>query len=343
MQTKERLHFLFKKYLDNSCTKEELAELLSLSRETHLQPHLTGELKQYWKSLEGQKLDDEVNWDNRYKAILDIGQSTQSFDHSLKSKIVKLQFWKVAVILLAVIGAAVIVSQSVTRQSNPAPVAAVDAAATPKDSGSLRQLINLPDGSTVILNADSKLEYPAAFSGSTRDVYLNGEAYFDIKHDPSKPFFVHTGSISTKVLGTAFNINAYRSQQFIEVTVTRGKVEVKAKQKLLGVLEKNEQIIFNTATESFSKKSVSTEPVIAWRKNELYFDDVTFGEAALVLSNRYHVRIEFEHEKIRNCQFTAAFNNSTSLEHALNVICELNNSTYKMDGSKIFINGEGCE
>jgi len=343
MQTKDRLHFLFRKYLDNSCTKEELTELLELSQENNLEHGLTDELKEYWKRLDTQKLDDEVNWATRYKNIIDIGHSTHSFDHSRKSKIVKLQFWKVAVVLLAVIGAAVIISQSVTPQNKPTEIASSDVPVKQKDSGSHRQLINLPDGSTVILNADSKLEYPPNFSSNTRDVYLNGEAYFDIRHNPSKPFFVHTGSISTKVLGTAFNIHAYRSQQFIEVTVTRGKVEVKAKEKLLGVLEKNEQIVFNTATENFSKKIVSIGPVIAWRKNELYFDDVTLAEAALVLSNRYHITIEFMNEKIRNCQFTAAFNNSTTLEHALTVICELNDATYRMEENKIFIDGDGCE
>jgi ferric-dicitrate binding protein FerR (iron transport regulator) len=167
--------------------------------------------------------------------------------------------------------------------------ASVNTPGKPQDSSSQRQLINLPDGSTVILNQNSKLEYPPDFSSNTRDVYLNGEAFFDIKHNPSKPFIVHTGSISTKVLGTAFNIHAYRSQKFVEVTVTRGKVEVKSNEKLLGVLQKNEQLIFNIASEVYAKKTVSTEPVIAWRKNELYFDDITFAEAALVLSNRYHI------------------------------------------------------
>jgi ferric-dicitrate binding protein FerR (iron transport regulator) len=120
-------------------------------------------------------------------------------------------------------------------------------------------------------------------------------------------------------------------------------VEVKTKNKLLGVLQKNEQIVFHTGTEKYSKKMVSLEPVVAWRKNELYFDDITFAEAALVLSNRYNVTIEFTNAKIRNCQFTAAFDNNTTLEHALNVICELNNTTYKKEENKIFIEGEGCE
>jgi ferric-dicitrate binding protein FerR (iron transport regulator) len=111
----------------------------------------------------------------------------------------------------------------------------------------------------------------------------------------------------------------------------------------LGVLQKNEQIVLNTATEKYSKRIVSTEPIVAWRKNELYFDDISFAEAALVLSNRYQVTIEFVNNKIRSCQFTAAFDNSTTLEHALTVICELNNATYRKENNKILINGDGCE
>ncbi|HZG26262.1 MAG TPA: FecR domain-containing protein [Chitinophagaceae bacterium] len=342
MQTDERLHFLFRKYLENSCTKEELTELLALSQEEGLGKNLTGELQEYWKSLDTQKLQDEINWAPRYRNIIDIARSAHSFDHSLKSKIIKLQAWKVAVAVLIITGVSIIVWQAVLPGKST-EVASADAPAKPNDSSSQRQLLNLPDGSTVILNANSKLEYPPDFSTNSRDVYLNGEAYFDVKHNPEKPFIVHTGSISTKVLGTAFNIHAYRSQRFVEVTVTRGKVEVKAKEKLLGVLQKNEQITFNTGTEDYARKVVSPDPVIAWRKNELYFDDITFAEAALVLSNRYHVTIEFTNEKIRDCQFSAAFNNSTTLEHALTVICELNNASYRTEENKILIEGEGCE
>lgn len=342
MHTNERLHFLFRKYLENTCTKEELKELLALSHENDIEQNLTGELREYWKSLDTHKLQDEVNWSSKYKSIIDIARTTHVFDQSVKSKIVKLHLWKAAVVILVVISSALIVWKSGIPQKTE-ETAAVDFRIKQQDSIAHRQLINLPDGSTVVLNENSKLEYPPDFSSKTRDVYLNGEAYFDIKHNPLKPFIVHTGSISTKVLGTAFNIQAYRSQPFVEVTVTRGKVEVKAKEKVLGVLQKNEQITFSTATENYTKKTVSTEPVIAWRKNALYFDDITLAEAALVLANRYQVSIEFTNEKIRNCQFTAAFNDSTTLDHALTVICELNNTTYRREANKIFINGDGCD
>jgi ferric-dicitrate binding protein FerR (iron transport regulator) len=342
MHKNERLHFLFRRYLDNSCTRDELTELLALSQEEGLEQDVHGELKEYWKSLDTVKLQDEVDWAARYEHIIDISQSTLSFDQNLKSGFIGRQLWRVAAVVLVIAGAAFAVWNTKGLPKNEVQ-AATEAPVKQEDSSAHGQLINLPDGSTVVLNKNSKLEYPPHFNAKTRDVYLNGEAFFDIKHNPSKPFIVHTGSISTKVLGTAFNIQAYRSKSYVEVTVTRGKVEVRAKKKLLGVLQKNEQIVFHTGTESFDKKTLPTEPVVAWRKYELYFDEISFAEAALVLSNRYHVSIEFLSEKLRGCQFTAAFNNSTTLEHILTVICELNNATYRIEGNNIFIDGQGCE
>lgn len=342
MHKNERLLFLFRKYLNNSCTKDELTELLTLSQEPGLEQDLEGELKQYWQSLDTLRLQDEVNWAATYENIIDIGHSAHSFDHSRRSRFIKLHLWKAAAVFVLVISAAFGVWNAKVFQKTEGH-ASIEAPAKQEDSSAHGQLINLPDGSTVVLNKDSKLEYPPHFSAKTRDVYLSGEAFFDIQHNPSKPFIVHTGSISTKVLGTAFNIQAYKSKSYVEVTVTRGKVEVRAKKKLLGVLQKNEQIVFHTATENYNKKTLQTEPVVAWRKYELYFDEISFAEAALVLSNRYHVTIEFLSEKLRSCQFTAAFNNSTTLEHMLTVMCELNNATYRMEGNKIFIDGEGCE
>src|SRR5690606_2859673 len=89
------------------------------------------------------------------------------------------------------------------------------------------RLLHLPDGSTVIVGVGSKLNYPSSFDSlRTREVYLEGQAYFDIRHNPQKPFIIHTGKVATTVLGTSFNIKAWPEDQDITVTVTRGKVRV---------------------------------------------------------------------------------------------------------------------
>jgi ferric-dicitrate binding protein FerR (iron transport regulator) len=118
---------------------------------------------------------------------------------------------------------------------------------------------------------------------------------------------------------------------------------VKRKRKLLGVLGQNEQISFNAATEVFTKKLVHTDTVVAWKNDELYFDDISFSEAAVILSNKFNVTITFTEERIRNCQFTAAFKNDATLEQVLAVLSQLNNVTYRMEENNITISGTGCE
>src|SRR5207248_3097180 len=96
--------------------------------------------------------------------------------------------------------------------------------------------IVLPDSSTVVLHAGSRLLFPEAFSVNTREVTLVGEAYFDIVHREAQPFIIHTGQLKTTVLGTAFNIRAYDSSQEVMVSVTKGRVRVESGNQVLAEL-----------------------------------------------------------------------------------------------------------
>jgi transmembrane sensor len=203
--------------------------------------------------------------------------------------------------------------------------------------------ITLPDGSMVWVNANSELKYPQQFNGKTREVYLSGEAYFDIQHDASKPFIIHTGKIITTVLGTAFNIKEDKVGQTIKVTVTRGKVKVANGNKQLGILTLNQQISFNLFNGQATQTEVDASQVIAWQRTELHFEDVTFAEAASQLQQRFNVKINFSNDKVKNCQFTGTALEGEKLDKILKVICAFNNATYqtKADGS-IIIDGPGC-
>ncbi|ASU32050.1 FecR domain-containing protein [Mucilaginibacter xinganensis] len=207
-----------------------------------------------------------------------------------------------------------------------------------------RKEITLADGSQVWVNAGSEIKYPKVFNSKVREVYLSGEAYFDIAHDAHKPFIIHTGNVVTTVLGTAFNIREDKSKNTIEITVTRGKVSVANGEKLLGVLTPNQQISFNTLKEEAIKGAVDANLVIAWRQSELHFDDVSFADAVSQLRQRFNVKINFANEKLKNCRFTGTSLNGEKLDNILKVICAFNNATYqtKSDGS-ILIDGAGCK
>jgi transmembrane sensor len=201
----------------------------------------------------------------------------------------------------------------------------------------------LADGSKVWVNSNSQLSYPEQFTGKTREVYLSGEAYFDIQHDANKPFIIHTGKVVTTVLGTAFDIKEDKISHTIKVTVTRGKVSVANGNKQLGILTPNQQISFNLLNSKATQTEVDVKQVISWQNNELHFEDITFAEAASQLQQRFNVKINFSNDKVQNCRFTGTALNGEKLDKILKVICAFNNATWqtKADGS-ILIDGPGC-
>jgi transmembrane sensor len=203
--------------------------------------------------------------------------------------------------------------------------------------------IVLPDGSEVILNANTTITYPEKFSPTKREVTLEGEGYFDIKHDAGKPFIVHSGKISTRVLGTAFNIRASAEENQIFVTVTRGKVSVSKGNQILGTLLPGEQIQYDIAYNKPALKKVNAEKVISWQARDLFFNDATLAEIIDVLAKRFNTKISFADSSGQKCKLTATFLKGESLEEILKVIAQFNGLTYKINDTGIIINAKACE
>lgn len=197
------------------------------------------------------------------------------------------------------------------------------------------RLIRLADGSTIIISAGSKLNYPSSFDGlSKREVYLEGEAYFDIKHNPKKPFKIHTGKINTTVLGTAFNIKAWPLDADITVTVTRGRVKVDDHEKVLGIISPNQQIIYNKAESGAMRKVVDASLYLTWKDHDLLIDDITVLEASELLQDRFKVKVSITDDQIRTKRFTTTFLKGENLEQVLKSICEFNGAVYHYDKEK---------
>ncbi len=194
------------------------------------------------------------------------------------------------------------------------------------------RLINLPDGSTVIVAAGSKLNYPSSFDSlAIREVHLEGEAYFDIQHNTDKPFIVRTGKVATTVLGTAFNIKAWPLDEDITVTVNRGKVRLAAGQNTLGILKPNQQITYNKNKADVVQRDVQAAEYLSWKQDDLLLDNVTVSEAAKILEDRFKVSISITEEPIRIKRFTTTFLKGESLEQVLKSICEFNDAVYTYD------------
>ncbi len=199
-----------------------------------------------------------------------------------------------------------------------------------------RKEIKLPDGSMVWLNESSSMEYPAHFEANSRKVaLLEGEAYFDIKRDESKPFFVEASGTTTRVLGTAFNIRSYHFLKSILVTVTRGKVEVaKAEGADKKILLPNEQVYYDVKTREIRKVNVNSANAVAWKEGRLLFDNESFANVIAILENKFDVTIRAE-ESIRKYHMSAEFASTDSLPHILDLLSLANNLEYRFENNQI--------
>ncbi|MEJ1237206.1 FecR domain-containing protein [Chryseolinea sp. T2] len=213
-----------------------------------------------------------------------------------------------------------------------------------KQQASTPKAIVLPDGSTVLLKEGSRLDYPRSFDGqSKRSVTLAGEGYFDIVHDETKPFIVHTGTLETRVLGTAFLIKAYDNDNDITVTVSRGKVQVTEQQRVLATLTKDQQVTFDKQRQVAAQQLIKSDSAMAWTRHDIQFDDITFGEAAARLSERFGVKMRFANDHASQCRFTATFIEGESFIRILEVICVFNHASYRQIApGEYVIDGNGC-
>ncbi|RFS18905.1 FecR family protein [Chitinophaga silvatica] len=200
-----------------------------------------------------------------------------------------------------------------------------------------KHFIKLPDGSTVLLNERSRLQYPASFDGARREVQLWGEGYFDIVANSKQPFIVHSGNVSTTVLGTVFNIKADPNEKQVTITVEKGKVKVESAGKQLGIIESNQQIKVSQSALFERNDTIKAESITDWVKEDLIFNNVTYAEAAKVLKAQYGINIIFKDAELEKNRFTTTFKNQSSLEEILIVLCEFNQSSFSIQDSTVII------
>lgn len=141
----------------------------------------------------------------------------------------------------------------------------------------MRSSIVLSDGTRVILNAGTTLSYPAAFVSSQREVKVNGEAFFEVSHDKDHPFIVSAENVKVKVLGTKFNVKAYKEDDHIEVTLTEGKVGVGlGEHHDMMYISPGQQALFNKMKQSFSKYEVNLDYYTSWKEGKFYFKILSY-------------------------------------------------------------------
>ncbi|MDN3689449.1 FecR family protein [Cyclobacterium jeungdonense] len=194
--------------------------------------------------------------------------------------------------------------------------------------------IHLPDGSTVIINADSEIKYSSDFGVNNREIYLTGESFFEVAPDSLLPFRVFTGNIVTTALGTSFNIQSYKPDR-VNVQLATGKVEVvnELDENQLVFLQPGEQVTAN-GSQKFVKGSFNPQKAFLWKSGILLFDKVSFSEFALTLERWYGVEIDLVNTPARGLKISGEFK-ETYLSNVLESIGYAYGFNYKIDQKKV--------
>lgn len=194
--------------------------------------------------------------------------------------------------------------------------------------------LQLPDGTSVWLNASSEIIYPAYFSGSTREIHLNGEAYFEVEHDASKPFIVHTETFDIKVLGTKFNVEAYKGMEGFTTALMEGSVEVtdrKNKDKSVR-LYPAQKVAFRNG--ELCKSPIDNYDVYRWREGLICFKEARFTDLMRQLEKNYGVRILINNEAVKEKVFSGKFRTTDGIDNALRLLQKEGHYTFEWDENK---------
>lgn len=195
-----------------------------------------------------------------------------------------------------------------------------------------KAILTLFDGTIITLNADSKLKYPRLFGNTKREVYLEGEAYFEVAHHPEIPFVVHSAEISTHVLGTKFDVKAFPEEREIIVSLVEGRIKVEQSLSFENnedlLLLPNQQLRINKDNGDNQISTFDLEQIIGWKDNNLKFDDEPLSKVLIVLERFYGISFEINEKSLGDRKITANFGQD-SFWTTIKVISEIARLKYK--------------
>lgn len=197
----------------------------------------------------------------------------------------------------------------------------------------------LSDGTKVWINSDSELEFPNRFGEDIREVKLKGEAYFEVTSDSRKPFYVLAGETKVHVLGTAFNVSAYREDRQTEVALLRGKVSFDVKDKVY-VLVPGEIATLNRERGETIIRKGDVAAIVDWKAGRFNFEDMSLEELTVKLSRWYGVTFVFSDEAVKKMRFSGAMTKYRTLDYVLDMISKTTDVTFSLKENRVTVSSK---
>ena len=198
-------------------------------------------------------------------------------------------------------------------------------------------ILKLCDSTKVWLNSETEIKYPSVFTGNERQIFLSGEAYFEVYKNAKKPFIVHTQNMDIRVLGTSFNVMAYRNEHLLRTTLVKGLVEVSAKNgsgEKIELLPGYQALIENGKIDV---RKVNTKLFTSWKDSRFAFDNEPIESVLTKLSRWYDVEFFFMNEETKNKHFTGSIPKYENISNILNMLELTTNIKFKMKNKTIII------
>ncbi len=313
---------LVAKHLANETTGEEKRLIKSQMQESQSFEHSFIHNKNLFRKIElyyrSKRFNQDIAWNNVQSKMRQVKPEKKSLN-TRKHRVLYQTFVKYAAIILLVLTIGSVGYYYGFHKNEPFG----NEKLLSSNKQNLRELV-LPDGSKVTLNSNSTLSFPDKFAKNSREVQIQGEAFFEVTPNPDKPFIISAGKAQIKVLGTSFNVRAYPSKETVEVIVKTGKVQVTENDGDLSdtksvYLDPGEKGTLNNNSLVLEKNLNNDVNYLAWKTFDIVFTEMPLSEVIACLNNVYHVDIETSNPEIENLMLTASFNDK-SIDFVLDVI-----------------------
>lgn len=310
---------------------------------------LVRELKEIWQSTPPEEFNVDVQaawkeFQNRKgistrREFKRVGKIPQKTSKKL------LYAMRVAAVVLVSVFAGVFVQYTLTTTQDTEQISDFYVMQTFETERGEKARVTFSDGSRVVLNSASSVRFPQEFHGTKREVYLEGEAYFEVAHDPEHPFIVYTQGVEVEVLGTEFNVQGWSEDTSIEVAVREGKVAVSSKGESTTDQDQGEnQVILTEGLYTSVKKggipsapqTVNVTHHLLWTHGGLHFDNVPFNKVVRDIERRFNVQVTGVPEELNEVPFTGTFQYA-DLDEVLSVIGATMDIEYTRNGLNISI------
>jgi transmembrane sensor len=366
MMKDNRLWVLISRRLSGEASISEAEELQQLLEQSPDKQYLIEILHAYFTPPPADIAQKEPGGDVLEERFLKVIEKSEAdLGRGRKAPIFSLPFRRIAILAAIIIPLLGIMIFLMRPAAGPpsviVPAAGGQTGEIFSKAGARTKLV-LPDGTKVWLNSSSKLRYARLTEGPTREVELEGEAFFDVAKDAQRPFIVHADSLEIKVLGTEFTVKSYPQDPTIEATLLKGAIEITRKGNPNTphvILKPNEKLVFNRhlspapilSPDPTSRRSLPAPPDIAvnsiprnipdsekvetgWMYNRLVFDGDSFKELSEKMERWYNVKIIFKDTRLYKHRFGGSFDHET-IEEALNALQLTAGFTYKIKGNEI--------